>query len=242
MRPNAKIETARAFTMIELTLVVAIILILSGLLLPALCQAKQQARSAACKSNLHQIGLALTMYVADYQKYPTAGAWMAVAVSTAPNQRVLPYAANNRNIFYCPSQKLAAKSTAERTVTEPLSYGCNNLGSARFDFWGIRLGIATYPPISASEVRAPSDMILLGDSGTDTFWDMTLNPNVLAPGPDTILMTANSWLPSKRHKGGSNILFCDGHVEHAIQERWIEKTDRARRRWNNDHEPHPETW
>src|SRR6185369_4208632 len=183
MRPNAKIATARAFTVIELTLVVAIILILSGLLLPALCQAKQQARSAACKSNLHQIGLALTMYVADYQKYPTAGAWMAVAVSTAPNQRVLPYTANNRNVFYCPSQKPAAKSTAERTVTEPLSYGCNNLGSARFDFWGIRLGIATYPPISASEVRAPSDMILLGDSGTDTFWDMTLNPNVLAPGP-----------------------------------------------------------
>lgn len=242
MRPNPKIKAAGAFTVIELTVAIGIILILSGVLLPALCNAKQQARSMACKSNLHQIGLALTLYVSDFQKYPTAAAWMAAAVPTAPKQKVLPYAANNRNIFYCPSQKLAATSMVDRTVTRPLSYGCNHLGSARFDLWGIRLGIAAYPPVSASEVRAPSDMIMVGDSGSDTFWDMTLNPNVLPIGPDTVAMTANSWLPSKRHKGGANILFCDAHVEHAIQGKWMEKTDRARRRWNNDHEPHPETW
>jgi len=167
---------------------------------------------------------------------------MAVAVPTAPNQKVLPYAANNRNIFYCPSQKLAVKSTVDRTVMDPLSYGCNDFGSARRSLWGVRLGIASFPPISVSEVRAPSEMILLGDSGTDTLWDMTINPNALPAETNTVATTANSWLPSKRHKGGAKILFCDGHVEQAIQERWMEKTDRARRRWNNDHEPHPETW
>ena len=59
MRPNAKIETARAFTVIELTLVVAIILILSGLLLPALCQANDAERAEsrdrdfiACRDSL----------------------------------------------------------------------------------------------------------------------------------------------------------------------------------------------
>jgi prepilin-type processing-associated H-X9-DG protein len=86
-------------------------------------------------------------------------------------------------------------------------------------------------------------MIALGDSGTDSAWDMGLNPNVLSPSASADdLTTGNSWLPSRRHANGANVVFCDAHVEHAKQERWIEKTDHARRRWNNDHEPHPETW
>jgi prepilin-type processing-associated H-X9-DG protein len=49
-------------------------------------------------------------------------------------------------------------------------------------------------------------------------------------------------LPSARHRGGANILFCDGHVEFGKQSKWIEKTPEARRQWNNDNQPHPETW
>ena len=86
-------------------------------------------------------------------------------------------------------------------------------------------------------------MIALGDSGTDTLWDLLLNPHEKPPPTSSEdLTTINSWLPSKRHGGGANILFCDGHVEHGSQARWIEKTDSARRHWNHDHEPHPDTW
>jgi prepilin-type N-terminal cleavage/methylation domain-containing protein/prepilin-type processing-associated H-X9-DG protein len=57
----------RAFTFIELLVTITIIGILMALLLPALARTKETGRSAACLSNLHQIGLALQIYVQENQ-------------------------------------------------------------------------------------------------------------------------------------------------------------------------------
>jgi prepilin-type N-terminal cleavage/methylation domain-containing protein/prepilin-type processing-associated H-X9-DG protein len=69
MRINFK--TTKGFTLIELLVVIAIIAILAALLLPAVSMAKGYAKSVACKNHLHQMGVALQMYVHDDQnQYP----------------------------------------------------------------------------------------------------------------------------------------------------------------------------
>lgn len=56
----------RAFSLIELLVVMAIIGILAAFLLPVLRQAKEKARGAVCLNNLHQVNLATRMYAEDH--------------------------------------------------------------------------------------------------------------------------------------------------------------------------------
>jgi prepilin-type N-terminal cleavage/methylation domain-containing protein len=68
-----KMRMARGFTLIELLVVIAIIAILAALLLPVLSRAKERARRIADVSNLHQWGLASTMYAGDFKDYLPVG-------------------------------------------------------------------------------------------------------------------------------------------------------------------------
>ncbi len=57
--------SAVAFSLIELLVTVAIIGILAALIMPALGRAKESGRATLCQGNLHQIGLALQIYVGE---------------------------------------------------------------------------------------------------------------------------------------------------------------------------------
>ncbi|HZP82669.1 MAG TPA: DUF1559 domain-containing protein, partial [Chthonomonadaceae bacterium] len=56
------------FTLIELLVVIAIIAILAAILFPVFAQAREKARQVTCLSNQKQLGLALNMYVQDYDE------------------------------------------------------------------------------------------------------------------------------------------------------------------------------
>lgn len=63
-------KAGRAFTMIELLVVVAIIAILAGLLLPAVIGGIKRAEITQAQSEVKLLAQAISAYFADYQKYP----------------------------------------------------------------------------------------------------------------------------------------------------------------------------
>jgi prepilin-type N-terminal cleavage/methylation domain-containing protein/prepilin-type processing-associated H-X9-DG protein len=82
VKRRSKVFTPKAFTLVELLVVIGIIAILVGLLLPALNGARRAAKTIQCEANLRAIGQAMTMYAVQNQNYilgapcNTGGGWV----------------------------------------------------------------------------------------------------------------------------------------------------------------------
>ncbi len=105
--PSSSSAIRRAFTLIELLTVIAIISVLMSLLLPGLGRAKRTARITACLSNLHQIGLAMELYVADNNhRLPTCAQMPSLNSNLTPIMVALGPHLGSRDIWKCPAERV----------------------------------------------------------------------------------------------------------------------------------------
>jgi prepilin-type N-terminal cleavage/methylation domain-containing protein/prepilin-type processing-associated H-X9-DG protein len=237
------VSPACGFTLVELLVVIAIIAILAALLLPGLARAKAQAQSTKCKSNLRQIGLALNLYVGDFNSYPFYVAPYLSSGYQTWDGSLEPYlncSLYNRAI-HCPAY------TGPLGIYPPglgfSSYGYNVSGTV-FGGPGYGLGSYNWPTaVRENQVLVPSDMIAFADSqvffevgGPDT--SQGDHPITAWFGMDFLECTpmpVSSYPP--RHGQDYNVVFCDGHVAAIDPARLFNPTNTGPE-WNYDHQPH----
>jgi len=118
---NVSFTRFEAFTLIELLVVIAIIAILAAIILPVLEKAKQRALQASCLSNLHQLGIGITLYADAYNQYPGC---LKTANDTYiwPTRLLSGSIVQTRKAFWCPA---ALPSSAWDTNANPTLSGPN---------------------------------------------------------------------------------------------------------------------
>ena len=186
------------FTLIELLVVVAIIALLAAILFPVSARARESARRTACMSNLRQFGLALQMYVNDYDEcFPACHPGNA---GPGASHEMLGAGWFVR-ICQCSGAKPLQRCPDDHRTDLSVSYVVNGW----FMYYG---GLV--------EVSNPSATVLMTERADE--W-MPGHCFMYCPwdGEDAI----REKIATKRHFDQANYLFVDGHVKSLPFERTV---------------------
>lgn len=191
----------RAFTLIELLTVIAVIAVLSAILIPAVGRARESANQSKCVSNLRQIGVAVQSYANDHKgKYPEASfhgkAGKPWCRALEPYVGIESDGRESDNLFHCP----AVEEGKHHGWSD---YGYNeNLGLGKPEDNGASAG--------GANIIDPAKIVVVGDAGDLDTGNASWKFNALQYG--------RGWesvkrVPHCRHNGMANLVFLDNHVE-----------------------------
>lgn len=204
-------QTRRAFTLVELLIVIAIIGLLAAILYPVFDRARENARRASCVARLQQMGLGWTQYSQDYDE--RALPW-ATSMATDTNGLYLglafrweilmePYVKSTQ-LFTCPSIVRRSGNSLR------YAYSYNRYAGSS----GRPLGSIPLP------AQTPIFLECEGDSGTPSFTIVSSSETadgvrLKTYGFGVGWESSNPYSRpySTRHFDGSNYLFADGHVK-----------------------------
>jgi prepilin-type N-terminal cleavage/methylation domain-containing protein/prepilin-type processing-associated H-X9-DG protein len=117
------------FTVLELLVVVAIIVLMLSIVVPSLHGVRNQAEAVVCQSNLNQWRLAWTMYLSDSdRRFPEylGFRWM---------DRMEPYYADDQDLLYCPTTTKTLSEGAEVRYSVIEDEQGNPCGSYALNEW-----------------------------------------------------------------------------------------------------------
>ncbi len=181
-----QISGIRAFTLIELILVIFIMAMLASLLVPVIGKAKQRARTVQCISNLRQVGTAMIAYAHDHgdQLPPLngGGPWRHPVTPHSPTNwwhsvlsdlEYLPPVEQESGVWVCPNATLEKSPHTNQWSwgKHPIGYGpLENTNTARgfrsIMFWAKKGDGSRDGSARLGEIQRQSQLWLIGDVGT----------------------------------------------------------------------------